>query len=166
MTPASDLPAVTPAAFRALLGRFASGVTVVTAFDEEGRPHGMTVSAFASVSMSPPLVLVCIDRSATMLPMLQPGGTFAVNILAESQAAISQRFADEAMELRFDGIAWHEAEGRAPWIEGAHARLSCATSQRVSAGDHEILIGRVLAGDHAEDTSPLVYHRGAYGSLR
>lgn len=149
--------------FRALLARFASGVTIVTATDEEGRPHGMTVSAFASVSLDPPLVLVCIDRAASMGPLLIRVGHFGVNILAEGQEWLSRRFADEAMELRFDGVPWRLGHGRVPTIDGAHASLVCTPSSCTDGGDHLILLGQVTEGTAGAATEPLVYHRGAYG---
>lgn len=157
---------VSPDTFRAVLGRFASGITVVTLSDPMGRPHGMTVSAFSSVSMTPPLVLVCIDRVATMLPLFEPAGTFGVNLLSGAQADLSRRFADEAMELRFDGVAWEPGPGGAPWLNSAHANLSCRVTQRVTAGDHEIIVGLVIGARHADSSEPLVYHRGTYARLR
>jgi flavin reductase (DIM6/NTAB) family NADH-FMN oxidoreductase RutF len=163
--PGSDA-GVTPDTFRALLGRFASGITVVTVSDATGRPHGMTVSAFTSVSMAPPLILVCIDRAATMLPLFESSEAFGVNLLSADQAELSRRFADEAMELRFDGVAWTPGPHAAPWITHAHANLTCQLTQRVPAGDHEILVGRVVAGRHTDASAPLVYHRGAYVQIR
>ncbi|MBK8248328.1 MAG: flavin reductase family protein [Gemmatimonadetes bacterium] len=164
--PTGSPPGVTPDTFRAVLGRFASGVTVVTLQDVTGRPHGMTVSAFTSVSIAPPLVLVCIDRAATMLPLFAASTVFGVNLLASGQADLSRRFADEAMELRFDGVAWEPGPHSAPWLTDAHANLTCQVSQRLTAGDHEILVGHVVAARHADATEPLVYHRGTYVHVR
>ena len=164
--PTGSPPGINADTFRAVLGRFASGVTVVTLQDATGRPHGMTVSAFTSVSIAPPLVLVCIDRAATMLPLFETSATFGVNLLAEGQAELSRRFADEAMELRFDGVDWAPGPGSAPWLTHAHANLTCEVLQRMTAGDHEVVVGHVVAARHADDTAPLVYHRGAYLQLR
>lgn len=157
---------VSPDTFRALLGRFPSGVTVVTVLDAAGRAHGMTVSAFCSVSIRPPLILVSIDRAATMRPLLEVGRAFGVNVLGDQQADTSQRFADEAMELRFDGLDWTKGPGEVPWIGGAHSNLACTVVQRVAAGDHDLVIGQVIDGRYDEATRPLVYHRGAYHGLR
>jgi flavin reductase (DIM6/NTAB) family NADH-FMN oxidoreductase RutF len=164
--PTGSPPGVDADTFRAVLGRFASGVTVVTLQDLTGRPHGMTVSAFTSVSIAPPLVLVCIDRAATMLPLFGRSAAFGVNLLAAGQAELSRRFADEAMELRFDGVDWAPGPWSAPWLAHAHANLTCQVAQRHTAGDHEILVGHVVAARHAADTEPLVYHRGAYMQIR
>jgi flavin reductase (DIM6/NTAB) family NADH-FMN oxidoreductase RutF len=151
--------------FRALLGRFASGVTIVTAADDRERPHGMTVSAFSSLSIEPPLVLVCIDAAASMQGMFVVGSFFAVNVLAADQEPLSRRFSDEAMELRFDGVPWAAGATGAPLLVHAHARLECRCVQRHVGGDHVIVIGQVVHGDTPEGTAPLLYHRGAYGSL-
>jgi flavin reductase (DIM6/NTAB) family NADH-FMN oxidoreductase RutF len=141
-------------------------VTVVTVLDAAGRAHGMTVSAFSSVSMTPPLVLVCIDRDATMLPMLGLSQAFGINFLADDQAALSQRFADSALETRFDGLDWAAGPGGAPWLARAHANLTCTVVQRIAAGDHEVIIGLVAHGRFEEGSRPLVYHRGTYASVR
>lgn len=160
-----DPPSVPPESFRTLLGRFASGVTVVTALDHAGHPHGMTVSAFASVSLDPPLVLACIDKAASMSAVLLDNTAFAVNILAEGQHDWSQRFADAAMELRFEGIPWHPGGSGAPFIDGAHANLACVPWSTVDAGDHVILVGRVVGGSARPGSRPLLYHQGTYGAL-
>lgn len=165
MTASGPHPPVTSEQFRALLGRFASGVTIVTAADDRARPHGMTVSAFASLSIDPPLVLVCIDAAASMQAMFAIGSPFAVNVLSESQEHLSRRFSDEAMELRFDGVSWSSGRLGAPLLDHAHARLECRCMERHIGGDHVIVIGQVMAGDTPDGTAPLLYHRGAYGQL-
>jgi len=150
--------------FRTLLSRFLSGVTVVTTSDDEGRPHGMTVSSFCSLSLEPPLVLVCIDRTASMHDLLTSAETFAVNILAGDQEVLSRRFADVGIEARFDGVSWSPSSA-GPLIDGAHATLECRRVARHPGGDHTIIIGEVLGGSTALRGSPLLYYRGGYGQL-
>lgn len=147
------------------MSRFPSGVTIVSTRDGEGRPHGMTVSAFASLSMEPPMVLVCIDAAATMSALLAQTSHFAVSILAQSQEELSRRFSDTAMELRFEGVATRHGAGGAPLIEGAHAVVECRRVALHVAGDHHILIGEVTGGSLGDETQPLLYHRGSYGRL-
>lgn len=156
---------VHPTEFRTLLSRFASGVTVVSTIDAAGRPHGMTVSAFSSLSAEPPLVLVCIDAQATMCTLLGTAPSFSVNILDEAQQELSRRFADTAMELRFDGVPWQPGAGGVPLLAGAHATIECRRTATFPGGDHIILVGEVVGGHVGEATQPLLYHRGGYGRL-
>jgi flavin reductase (DIM6/NTAB) family NADH-FMN oxidoreductase RutF len=165
MTTSEAGKAVTRDLFRSLLSRFASGVTVVTTVDERERAHGMTVSAFASLSLDPPLVLLCVDHAASMFGVLDAATHFAVNILAEDQAALSRRFSDEAMELRFDGIAWSPGTGGVPVLAGTAAAIECRRHAKHDAGDHAIFIGEVVGGSAEGGRRPLVYFRGTYGRL-
>ncbi len=153
---------VDPDAFRAILGRFASGVTVVTVVDERGRDHGMTVSAFASVSLHPPLVLICVDDEASIRPVIDKAKCFGVNILAADQEALSRRFAAKCD--RFDGLAYHRGDSGVALLGGTMAWLECEVVARHQAGDHEIVIGRVESGENSEDR-PLLYYRGGYAQL-
>ncbi|MGQ0767282.1 MAG: flavin reductase family protein [Gemmatimonadota bacterium] len=156
---------VTPELFRDLLGRFVSGVTVVTTSDSDGRPHGMTVSSFCSLSLDPPLILVCIDRAASMFDLLvRERHPFSVNILAADQQHLSARFSQLEMELRFDGVGHHLGEHGAPVIAGAHGVLHCLVHGRHDGGDHGIFVGEVVGGT-AGTEAPLVYHRGWYGRM-
>jgi flavin reductase (DIM6/NTAB) family NADH-FMN oxidoreductase RutF len=150
--------------FRTLLSRFLSGVTIVTTSDDDGRPHGMTVSSFCSVSLEPPLILVCIDRTASLHDLLIRAETFAVNILAGDQEVLSRRFADTGIEARFDGVAWSQGSA-GPLIDGVHATLECKSVGHLPGGDHSIIIGQVLGGSAASRGSPLLYYRGGYGQL-
>ena len=159
--PASAIDAST---FRAVLGRFASGVTVVTVRDGGGRDHGMTVSAFCSVSLEPPLVLACIDRSATLLGSLAAGGAYAITMLSESQEALSRRFASE-VDDRFDGVGYRRAPGGSALLDDALAWLECRVEARVDAGDHVVVIGRVEHAEVNERAGPLLYYRSGYGRL-
>ena len=153
---------VDPDAFRAILGRFASGVTVATVVDERGRDHGMTVSAFASVSLEPPLVLVCIDDHASIRPIIDRVRYFGVSILAADQEALARRFA--AKGDRFDGVGYERGETGVALLEGALAWLECEVVARHQAGDHAVVVGRVEGGTNHDDR-PLLYYRGGYAQL-
>ena len=157
--------AASPELFRRLMSRFASGITVLTTVDGAKRPHGMTVSAFSSVSLDPPLVLVCVDRAASMLQVLDASAHFAVNILSREQEAISRRFSVEEMELRFDGIGHSLGTTGAPVLHEALAILECRRVARHDAGDHVIFIGQVVAGEMRTAARPLVYYAGEYGRV-
>jgi flavin reductase (DIM6/NTAB) family NADH-FMN oxidoreductase RutF len=155
--------AVDQAQFRQLLGRFATGVTVITARDPEGRPHGMTANSLASVSLEPPLLLLSIDHGAAMHGLLLTAPVFAVNILASNQETVSRRFAVDRAE-RFEGIGYQESPRGLILLDGALAHLECERDATHEAGDHTILVGRVVAGT-ALDGRPLCYFRGGYASL-
>mgnify|MGYP001304070068 CR=1 FL=1 len=149
------------AQFRASLARFAAGVTVVTARDDDGDDHGMTVSAFSSLSLEPPLVLVCLDQTATLLPHLHAAGAFGVSILGAAQRDLSRRFARQTSD-RFDGVAFtREASGPA-LLDGAVAHLECRCVAAHPGGDHVIIVGEVL-GARTFPGEPLVYLRRDYG---
>jgi flavin reductase (DIM6/NTAB) family NADH-FMN oxidoreductase RutF len=150
--------------FRDALGRWASGVTVVTSRSGE-RVHGMTVSAFSSVSLDPPLVLVCADKDSDTCTLIAESGVFAVNILARGQDELSQRFAAQGNEARrFDGLAVERAVTGAPLLRGL-ASLDCTLVGTHDAGDHVIYVGRVEALRRFADGEPLLYYRGAYRTL-
>jgi flavin reductase (DIM6/NTAB) family NADH-FMN oxidoreductase RutF len=152
-----------PDGFRAVLGRFASGVTVVTAVDATGRDHGITVSAFCSVSLEPPLILVCIDHASSMYQVLQTATYFAVNILAASQEALSRRFSGVSPN-RFDGIGYARGNTGVALLDDTLASLECRVQNRHEEGDHTIFIGLVEAA-HARSERPLLYYRGGYAQL-
>jgi len=151
--------------FRHTLGRFPSGVTVVTVRGDDGRDYGMTVRAFASVSLTPPLVLVCIGDDATIAGAVAAAGHFAVSVLSENQEAIAQRFAEPDAD-RFAGYTVARGTPGLALVEGAVAHLECAIVARHRGGDHTIVVGEVLAATAAEDGRPLVYQRGAYRRLQ
>ena len=155
--------AISPDEFRATLGRFATGVTILTTRDEGGRDHGMTVSAFCSVSLTPPLVLACIDRGADMYEIIRGATHFGVSVLAEGQEALSRRFA-EIDSGRFDGIGYSRGESGVILLDDALAHLECRVVSRHEAGDHSIHIGEVLAVRYEQDR-PLLYYRGGYAQL-
>lgn len=154
---------IDPSAFRATLGRFASGITVITARDADGVDVGMTVSAFSSLSLDPPLVLVCIDRAASVGPVLETVESFGVNVLSDEQEAISRRFAERDVD-RFNGVAYTRGHSGVPLLDGALAQLECRVTERHPGGDHTILIGAVESVEIHEG-NPLLYYRGGYRRL-
>jgi flavin reductase (DIM6/NTAB) family NADH-FMN oxidoreductase RutF len=155
---------IDPDAFRSVLGRFASGVTVVTTRDADGRDVGMTVSAFCSVSLDPPLVQVCIDRTSSAFPALAAAERFGVSILAAEQEALSRRFAAEDSAHRFDGIGYLRGESGVVLLLDALGHLECKVVDHHEAGDHTIFIGEVERAA-AGDAKPLLYYRGGYAQL-
>lgn len=150
--------------FRSVLGRFASGVTVVTTCDADGRDHGMTVSAFASLSLVPPQILVCIDRQASVHATLASAEWMVVNILSATQEPLSRRFSHLEAMSRFEGIGFSRATHGAPILDDVLAHLECRIVQRLDGGDHTILVGEVEAAD-AREMRPLLYYRGGYAQL-
>lgn len=155
---------VDPVTFRHLLGAFASGVTVVTARDPGGQPAGMTASAFCSVSLEPPLVLVCVGYASGFHEVLKATPRFGVNVLAADQATLSVRFAGDA-STRFTGVALEPDTGDdLPRIGGTTAFLVCETVEVFPGGDHAIFVARVLEGE-VSDRPPLLHHQGAYRRL-
>lgn len=151
-------------AFRRAMASFAASVTVVTTVDGAGRNHGMTATAFSSLSLDPPLCLVCIDKGASVLPAFRESAHFAVNILASDQEALSTRFAGPDRD-RFEGVRWRRgAIAGCPLIAGAIATVECLRREVLPGGDHDILVGLVAAATVA-DGAPLVYFRGGYADL-
>lgn len=154
---------IEPDEFRSVLGRFASGVTVLTARDADGGDHGMTVSAFCSLSLEPPLVLACIDHAADMHSVLRSATHFGISILSDGQEALSRRFA-ELPSNRFDGIGYRRGESGVVLLDDALAHLECRSVKRLDAGDHTIHIGEVERSD-AMKGMPLLYYRGGYTQI-
>lgn len=155
---------IDPAAFRAVLGRFASGVTVVTTLDKDGNDHGMTVSAFSSVSLSPPLIQICIDRHTDTHDALLKCKSFVVNILAEDQEPVARKFADVPPEKRFEGSGYSRNQAGPAVLDGVLAHMECEVVSSYSSGDHTIFVGQVQSSG-VSDRQPLLYYRGGYASL-
>ena len=153
-----------PDAFRSVLGRFASGITVVTTRDSEGRDAGLTVSAFCSVSLHPPMVQVCVDRSASVYPVLAESKYFGVSVLAAEQEALSRRFSTVESMHRFEGIGFSRGESGVVLLDDALAHLECRMSAAHPAGDHTIFVGEVERAT-ARSARPLLYYRGGYAQL-
>lgn len=154
---------LTGADFKAAMSAFASGVTVVTAKDADGRPHGFTASAFCSVSLEPPLVSVCVARSARCHGVFAGCEEFAVSVLGTGQARIATHFASKA-EDKFAGMPLRETGTGQVVVDGALAVLDCRVRERHTAGDHTILIGLVRVVENGRGT-PLVFHNRAFHSL-
>ena len=155
---------IDPDAFRSVLGRFASGITILTSLDGEGRDVGMTVSAFCSVSLHPPLVQACIDRTASMFDALQTAGAIGINVLASDQEALSRRFAAADSMHRFDGVGYTRGDNGGVLLDDALAHIECRIVARHDAGDHMVVIGEVERAA-ARDARPLLYYRGGYAQL-
>jgi flavin reductase (DIM6/NTAB) family NADH-FMN oxidoreductase RutF len=146
------------------LARRVSGVAIVTARDGD-RIHGMTVSAFTEVSLEPPLVLVCAEKSSHTHPVIARGGVFALNLLARDQSALSDRFASKKdEERRFVGLEYETGVTGAPLLKGTVANLDCRVRAAHDAGDHVIYVGEVV-GLRRSEREPLVYWVGAYRGL-
>lgn len=150
--------------FRRALGRFASGVTVVTTRDANGRLHGITVSAFCSVSMEPPLVLVCVEKKAGSHYAFQTGKAFVVNLLAAGQEHVSNRFASRVAD-KFEGVSYRSGIEDLPVLDDALANLECTLKYSYEAGDHTIFVGEIENALIA-DGEPLVYFHGSYRNLK
>lgn len=149
--------------FRRVLGHFATGVTIVTTCDGDGRPTGLTVSAFCSLSLDPPLVLVCVDHKSQSYPALRDSGRFAINVLCREQEDASRRFASTRLD-KFEGVPYTLSALRLPLLDGALAHIECTTATQYPQGDHTIFVGRVERA-HASHGEPLLYHRGRYARL-
>jgi flavin reductase (DIM6/NTAB) family NADH-FMN oxidoreductase RutF len=149
--------------FRRALGQFASGVTVVTTRDAGGAPLGLTVSSFCSVSLHPPLVLVCIDRRSDVNDGLRDTGLFGVSVLSEGQESVSRRFATPGRD-KSDGFAFDEGRHHLPLVPGALAHVQCRVRSRHEEGDHLVWVGEVIALD-SRPGRPLLYHAGGYRAI-
>lgn len=152
-----------PDTFRAALGRFATGVTIVTALGADGNDHGMTVSAFSSVSLVPPLVLVCIGHDASIYDVLVQASHFAVNVLSAGQEALARRFAETGAQ-RFAGIGYSRGERGMAVLQDVLAHVECRRVATHEAGDHTIVVGETEDAVVREGR-PLLYYRGGYAQL-
>ena len=152
-------------AFRDSLGCFATGVTVMTTRTEQGSPQGVTVNSFASLSLDPPLIMFALRTESTTLPTIRKVGFFAVNVLATTQQEVAERFA--AGPPRWDDLDLRTLVTGAPVLGGSVAALDCRLHATHPGGDHEILVGEVLALEQDDsEPPPLLYHRGGYAALR
>ena len=150
------------AGFKLAMSHFASGVTVVTT-EHEGTAYGLTVASFASLSLRPPLIVVCIEKNVKSHDAIAAAGRFGVSILAQGQADVSNRFASK-VEDKFEGMPVRHGALGLPLIEGAVCTLECRITDRLPGGDHTIFVGEVESAQTAEGT-PLVYYRSGYRSL-
>jgi flavin reductase (DIM6/NTAB) family NADH-FMN oxidoreductase RutF len=152
---------VAPAHFRAVMGHFATGVTVVTASGPDG-PVGMTANAVCSLSLEPLLLLVCFDNAARTLPVVRATERFGVNVLAAGQQELAKLFASKAPEAeKFAGVD-HTVHDGVPVIEGVLAWVGCTLEELIPGGDHTIGIGAVTAAEFSREARPLLWYRGEY----
>lgn len=147
--------------FREAMARVATPVSVVTSISD-GRPHGTTVSAFASLSMTPPMVLVALDRGSELLALVQASGRFGVNLLGSDQSELAVAFAQKGGAGKFAGVPW-ELDSGLPRLAGALSWVACEVADLVSGGDHVIALGSVVGAD-AVDGPPLTYHSRVFGT--
>jgi 3-hydroxy-9,10-secoandrosta-1,3,5(10)-triene-9,17-dione monooxygenase reductase component len=151
------------AEFRRVLGRFATGITIVTAMDD-GEPVGVAANSFTSVSLDPPLVLFCVAHTSSTWPRIERAGRFAVNILGEHQEELCRLFATKDAD-RFGVAEWHEGIGGSPVLHDVIAYLDCERWAVYDGGDHDIVVGRVLDLGVPHDAGPLLFYEGRYGRL-
>ncbi len=149
--------------FRSVLGRFASGVTVVTTKASDGSDNGMTVSAFSSVSLAPPLVLICIEKTASVHDALTTAPAFIVNVLSAEQERIARRFSIVDID-RFEGVGYTRARSGIAILDDVLAVIECRRTNLYDGGDHTIILGEVESARTESGTS-LLYYRGGYSQL-
>jgi flavin reductase (DIM6/NTAB) family NADH-FMN oxidoreductase RutF len=154
---------VDAAQFRQLLGRFATGVTIITVTAPDGRLLGMTANSLASVSLYPPLISVCVDREAEMHKAILAVDQFVVNVLSSTQETLARRFADKH-EDRFEGIGYQISPDGLILLGGVLAHIECQRFAHYPGGDHTIVVGRVIGGSTSKGR-PLLYYRGGYAAL-
>ena len=162
--PANGAAADEARKFRNALGWFTTGVAVVTTCVDGGKPIGITINSFSSVSLDPPLVLWCLDKKSDTVSIFGKATHFTVNVLREEHREISSRLARKG-DHSLEEVDLVDAESGCPALKEALAHFECEIEARHDAGDHVIMIGRVLKFDQAEEGRPLLYHRGAYQML-
>jgi flavin reductase (DIM6/NTAB) family NADH-FMN oxidoreductase RutF len=145
---------------RRILGHFPTGVTVITTKDDTGSAFGLTANAFTSLSLNPPLILICVDKGAQCYSCFVESNVFTVNFLHEDQEEISRRFATKGAD-KFAGLNWHEGAHGAAVLDGAIGHLECKIVQSYEGGDHTIIVGEVLSGVASHDR-PLLFFKGKY----
>jgi flavin reductase (DIM6/NTAB) family NADH-FMN oxidoreductase RutF len=150
------------ARFRDVIGRFASGVTVITTSDGVNL-YGTTANAISSVSADPPMLLACLNENSTTQAAIRSSGRFAVNILSADQAELARGFAGKG-PAKFDGVPLVQGADSLPVVDGALAVISCTVADAIRAGTHAIFIANVVDAE-ARDGEPLTYFRGAFGRL-
>ena len=150
-----------PAAFRTVLGHYATGVAIITAVDG-GEPVGMACNSFTSVSLEPPLVLFCAAKTSTTWPRIRRAGSWCANILGEADEELCRLFAQKGAD-RFAQAAYRPGASGAPVLDRALAFVDCRTEAEYDAGDHVVVVGRVLELGHQTEGKPLIFYRGGYG---
>ena len=152
--------AVTSEEFRRACGRFATGITIASVVDAKGVPHGLTVSSFTSVSLDPPLILICLGHAVSAIHHFRAASHFGINILAEGQRALSAHFARKGHD-RFEGVAWQAGPTGVPLLAGVLAAIECSVYRIVPMGDHDILVGEVVH-TQVHEGEPLLHLGGKY----
>jgi len=158
--------AISPDAFKQVLGRFCTGVTIVTFRDSNG-VHGLTVNAFSSVSLEPPLILICVDKRGTSHQILFESDAFVVNLLSRGQESLAYRFADSNLssEERYAASRYWLTDNGLPVFEENLGFLECRIYERFDGGDHTIFLGEVEDGDISESKRPLIFYSSQFYSL-
>jgi flavin reductase (DIM6/NTAB) family NADH-FMN oxidoreductase RutF len=157
---------VSPAQLREAMGHFATGVTVVTSIGADGEPVGTTANAVTSLSLAPPLVLVCFDLKSATLTALRSHGAFAVNVLGHRQRQLSANFAKRGLAAVWDGVTHHRGLTGSPRLADVIAVIECTVEHALPGGDHEIVIGRVRHVEtNGEGATPLLFWRGEYTTI-
>jgi flavin reductase (DIM6/NTAB) family NADH-FMN oxidoreductase RutF len=147
-----------------VLGHWSTGVAIVATLTRSGRPCGLTANAIAAVSLSPPLVLACVERGADSHDALRAAGIFSINVLGDASESVARRFAGEDGTSKFEGVPYHAESSGVPVLDEALAWVDCRVHAEYDGGDHTIFVGEVLAAG-ARHGEPLLYHRGRYSRL-
>ena len=149
---------------RRVMGHFATGVTVITSVRSSGELHGLTANAFTSVSLVPPLLLICVDKKAESYPCFEESKVFTVNILAADQEALSRRFSTSGGN-KFEGVSYRIGGNGAPILEGTLAYIECKVTSTIDAGDHTMYVGDITQAETPHEGKPLLFFRGGYREL-
>jgi flavin reductase (DIM6/NTAB) family NADH-FMN oxidoreductase RutF len=145
------------------MGHFATGVTVITTKDQQGSPNGLTANAFLSLSLNPPLVVICVDKTAQCYGCFECTNGFTVNFLSEKQEEISRRFATKGID-KFAGLRWKEGSNGAAILDGVLGYVECKIKECHDGGDHTIVVGDIIEA-HASGERPLIFFKGRYQRL-
>ncbi|MFZ1886601.1 MAG: flavin reductase family protein [Candidatus Binataceae bacterium] len=148
---------------RRVMGHFATGVTVITSVRASGEMHGLTANAFSSVSLVPPLLLICVDKKAESYPCFEESKVFTVNILSAEQEALSRKFAVSGGN-KFEGVSYRIGANGVPILDGSIAYLECRLSGSMDAGDHTVYLGEIEQAE-THEAKPLLFFRGGYREL-
>jgi flavin reductase (DIM6/NTAB) family NADH-FMN oxidoreductase RutF len=154
---------VTSDQFRRACGRFATGITIASVLDSSGTPHGLTVNSFSSVSLDPPLILICLGHAVTNIEDFRAARHFGISVLSQDQREISDHFARKGHD-RFTGTPWHAGKTGVPLLDRAIAEIECEVRHRFTTGDHDIVVGEMVAA-HVHEGEPLIYYASRYREL-
>ncbi len=159
-------PELTPDTFRKACGHWTTGVAIVTTIDVDGKPYGLTMNAVTSLSLTPPLFLICVDNRSDTLEPLRRSGVFCINVLAQGQQDLCMAFAKKG-ENKFDKIPYASAATGAPILAGHLMAMDCEVTQMFEGGDHKIFVGEVktISLNEDPDSEPLIYYRGSFANV-